>query len=251
MAKKRSTRAGRATGTKTAARAQKRAPRQQPQAATASAEELKELKKRVRTIIRRLKKAYPDARPELRFSNPLELLVATVLSAQCTDERVNRVTESLFKKYRSAEDYAKADRKQLEEEIKPTGFYRRKAELIQQMARALVEQFGGEVPRTIEEMTRLPGVGRKTANVVLGAAMGVASGIVVDTHVHRVARRLGLTRQKDPDKIEQDLMQLVPRSEWIHFGMSLVLHGRYVCTARKPKCDQCILSDVCPKVGVK
>ncbi len=248
MAKRRSTRTSgtKKRGTKQTTRATGR-----QRAAALSSDELRELKKRVRVIIRRLKKAYPNARPELRFSNPLELLVATVLSAQCTDERVNKVTETLFRKYRTAADYANADRKQLEEEIKSTGFYRRKAELIQQMARALVERFGGEVPQSIEQMTELPGVGRKTANVVLGAAMGIPTGIVVDTHVQRVSRRLGLTRQKDPDKIEQDLMQLVPKSDWIQFGMSLVLHGRYVCTARKPKCAECVLEDVCPKVGVK
>lgn len=218
--------------------------------AALSPEELKELKARARAIARRLKKKYPDARPELNFSNPLELLVATVLSAQCTDERVNQVTAHLFQKYRTAADYANADRRTLEEEIKPTGYYRRKAELIQEMAKTLVERFGGEVPRTMEEMTQLPGVGRKTANVVLGAAMGIPSGIVVDTHVQRVARRLGLTTQKNPDKIEQDLMLLLPKSEWIGFGMRLILHGRYVCTARKPKCDECILADLCPKVGV-
>ncbi len=214
------------------------------------AKELEQRRARALEIATRLKRLYPDARPELNFSNPLELLVATVLSAQCTDERVNQVTAYLFQKYRTAADYMKAPRQQLEDEIRPTGFYRRKAELIQQMARALVEKFGGEVPRSMEELTQLPGVGRKTANVVLGAAMGIPSGIVVDTHVQRVARRLGLTEQKNPDKIEQDLMQLLPQEEWIGFGMRLILHGRRVCTARKPKCEACALEDLCPKIGV-
>jgi endonuclease-3 len=197
-------------------------------------------------IIPRLKGEYPDATTELNWSNPLELLVATMLSAQTTDVRVNQVTKELFEKYRAAEEYAGAVPAQLERDIRPTGFYRNKARSLQGMARALLERHGGEVPRTMAELVALPGVGRKTANVVLGNAFGVDEGIVVDTHVRRVSTRLGLTEESDPEKIEQDLLQVVPKEEWTVFSHLLILHGRRVCKARKPDCPDCVLNDVCP-----
>jgi endonuclease-3 len=194
----------------------------------------------------RLKAEYPDARTELAWSNPLELLVATILSAQTTDVQVNRVTESLFAKYSKAEDYANAAPEVLEEDIRPTGFYRNKARSLQGMASALVNEHEGEVPRTMPELVALPGVGRKTANVVLGNAFGTNEGIVVDTHVRRVSNRLGLTEHQDPVKIEQDLMRLVPEEEWTIFSHLLILHGRRTCKARKPDCPNCSLNDICP-----
>jgi endonuclease-3 len=197
-------------------------------------------------VISRLNWEYPDARTELNWENPLELLVATMLSAQTTDVRVNMVTEELFEKYRSAEDYAGADIAQLEVVIRPTGFYRNKARSLQVMARALLERHGGEVPHTMADLVALPGVGRKTANVVLGNAFGVDEGVVVDTHVRRVSGRLGLTEEKDPEKIEQDLLQLVPEGERALFSHLLILHGRRVCKARKPACPSCVLNDICP-----
>jgi endonuclease III len=197
-------------------------------------------------VIVRLKAEYPDARTELDWSNPLELLVATILSAQTTDVQVNQVTESLFAKYCKAEDYADADPDVLEEDIRPTGFYRNKARSLRAMASALVEEHGGEVPRTMPELVALPGVGRKTANVVLGNAFGVNEGIVVDTHVRRVSGRLGLTESRDPVKIEQELMRLVPEGDWTIFSHLLILHGRRTCKARKPDCPNCILNDICP-----
>ena len=197
-------------------------------------------------MIGRLKAEYPDARTELDWSNPLELLVATILSAQTTDVQVNRVTEDLFAKYRSAEDYADAAPEALAEDIRPTGFYRNKTRSLQGMARALVEEHGGEVPRTMTELVALPGVGRKTANVVLGNAFGANEGIVVDTHVRRVSGRLGLTRNQDPVKIEQDLMGSVPEEDWTIFSHLLILHGRRTCKARKPDCPNCVLNDICP-----
>jgi len=197
-------------------------------------------------VISRLNWEYPDARTELNWETPLELLVATMLSAQTTDVRVNMVTEELFEKYRSAEDYAGADIAQLEVVIRPTGFYRNKARSLQVMARALLERHGGEVPRTMADLVALPGVGRKTANVVLGDAFGVDEGVVVDTHVRRVSGRLGLTEEKDPEKIEQDLLQLVPEGERALFSHLLILHGRRVCKARKPACPSCVLNDICP-----
>jgi endonuclease III len=202
------------------------------------------------TIIKELKKAHPDTTYELNWTTPLELLVATILAAQCTDERVNQVTKSLFKKYRSAADYAECDLSELEQDIKAITFYRNKAKAIQGACKLLIERFDGEVPRTMEEMLTLPGVARKTANVVLNVAFGLPSGIIVDTHVSRVSKRLGLTRQEKPDKIEQDLMKLVPEKDWTHFGPALVLHGRYTCTASNPKCSECILEKVCEKNGV-
>ena len=197
-------------------------------------------------VIVRLKAEYPDARTELDWSNPLELLVATILSAQTTDVQVNRVTESLFSKYRTAEDYADSTPDELEEDIRPTGFYRNKARSLRGMAGALVEKHGGEVPRTMSELVALPGVGRKTANVVLGNAFGTNEGIVVDTHVRRVSSRLGLTESSDPVKIERELMRSVPESEWTIFSHLLILHGRRTCKARKPDCPNCILNDICP-----
>jgi endonuclease-3 len=194
----------------------------------------------------RLEREYPDAGTELAWKNPLELLVATILSAQTTDVRVNQVTRELFEKYRAAEDYAAADAAQLEKDIRPTGFYRNKARALQGMARALLERHGGEIPRTMAELVALPGVGRKTANVVLGNAFGVDEGIVVDTHVRRVSRRLGLTEEKDPEKIEQDLLRVVPEEDRTIFSHLLIFHGRRVCKARKPDCPGCVLNDVCP-----
>src|ERR687889_284708 len=202
----------------------------------------------VAEVIPRLKEAYPEARTELYWEKPLELLVATILSAQSTDVRVNQVTKGLFEKYRTAEDYAVADLERLEEEIRPVGFFRNKARSIKGMARALVEEHGGEVPRTIPELVALPGVGRKTANVVLGNAFGIDEGVVVDTHVRRVSGRLGLTQNRDPAKIEQDLMQVVPKDDWTIFSHLLILHGRRTCKARKPDCPTCVLNDICPSV---
>jgi endonuclease-3 len=197
-------------------------------------------------VTARLKTEYPDARTELVWSNPLELLVATILSAQTTDVQVNRVTEKLFSKYRTAEDYADSSLDELEENIRQTGFYRNKARSLRGMARALVEEHGGEVPSTMSELVALPGVGRKTANVVLGNAFGINEGIVVDTHVRRVSDRLGLTEGSDPAKIEQELMRLVPEGDWTIFSHLLILHGRRTCKARKPDCPNCILNDICP-----
>jgi endonuclease III len=197
-------------------------------------------------VIARLKNEYPDATTELNWQNPLELLVATMLSAQTTDVRVNMVTEKLFEKYRTAADYAGADPAELEADIRPTGFYRNKARSLQGMARALLERHGGEVPRTMAGLVALPGVGRKTANVVLGNAFGVDEGVVVDTHVRRVSGRLGLTEEKDPEKIERDLLQVVPEGERALFSHLLIFHGRRVCKARKPDCPNCVLNDICP-----
>ena len=201
-------------------------------------------------VISRLKDEYPDARTELNWENPLELLVATMLSAQTTDVRVNMVTEKLFEKYRTAADYAGADPAELEADIRPTGFYRNKARSLQGMARALLDEHGGEVPRTMAGLVSLPGVGRKTANVVLGNAYDVDEGVVVDTHVRRVSRRLGLTAEKDPEKIEQDLLGVVPEGERTLFSHLLIFHGRRVCKARKPDCPGCVLSDICPSSTV-
>jgi endonuclease-3 len=201
-------------------------------------------------VITRLKKEYPDAKTELNWENPLELLVATMLSAQTTDVRVNMVTETVFEKYRTAADYAGADPAQLEEDIRPTGFYRNKARSLQGMARALLERHGGEVPRTMAGLVALPGVGRKTANVVLGNAFGVDEGVVVDTHVRRVAGRLGLTEERHPEKIERDLIRVVPEGERTLFSHLLIFHGRRVCKARKPDCPGCVLNDICPSARV-
>jgi endonuclease-3 len=201
-------------------------------------------------VIARLEREYPDARTELNWTNPLELLVATILSAQTTDVQVNAVTQTLFERYRSAEDYARADQARLEEDIRPTGFFRNKARALGGMARALLEHHGGEVPRTMSELVALPGVGRKTANVVLGNAFGVNEGVVVDTHVRRVSNRLGLTTEKDSERIERDLLPLVPEEKRALFSHLLIFHGRRVCKARKPDCPRCVLNDVCPSADM-
>jgi endonuclease-3 len=201
---------------------------------------------RAGALIEAFGKVYPEAHCELNFSNPLELLVATILSAQCTDKRVNMVTPALFKKYRTARAYAEAPREALEKEIQSTGFFRAKARSLRSMAADLVAKHGGKVPATMEELTALRGVGRKTANVVLGNAFGLNEGVVVDTHVRRLARRLGLTKHADPEKIEADLMKLIPRSEWAVFSHWLIWHGRRRCFARKPDCDGCEVQHLCP-----
>lgn len=206
---------------------------------------------RLKKLIAILRKTYPNARVELNYSTPLELLVATILSAQCTDKRVNMVTAELFKKYRTAADYANANLTELEQDIKSTGFYRNKARTLKALGQQLLERHGGQVPKTMDELTKLPGVGRKTANVLLGNAFGINAGIVVDTHVTRLAQRLGLTEQKDPEKIEQDLMQLVPQKLWADFANWMIWHGRRRCNARKPDCPNCELKQLCPKIGVK
>jgi len=208
------------------------------------------LKDRVHRILRLLEKAYPDAACALHFTTPLELLVATILSAQCTDERVNQVTRSLFMKYRAAADYAKAPLAELEQDIRPTGFYRNKAKTLKACCEKLLQEHGGQVPQEMEALVHLPGVGRKTANVVLGTAYGIPSGIVVDTHVSRIACRLGFSQQTQPEKIEQDLLALIPQEEWINFGHRLIHHGRRICHARKPQCDACPLQNECPRIGV-
>jgi endonuclease-3 len=205
-----------------------------------------ERKVRTRKIIARLKKEYPDATCALRHGTALELVVATILSAQCTDARVNLVTPQLFAKYRTAADYAAADPRVLEKEIQSTGFFRNKTRSIIGMAQALVERHGGEVPQTMEELTDLPGVGRKTANVILGTWFKKNEGVVVDTHVHRLTRLLKLTRQDDPVKIEQDLMEIVPSEDWTWFSHTLIHHGRQVCIARRPRCADCVLNRLCP-----
>jgi len=201
---------------------------------------------RAQEIMARLRRMYPDARCSLNFSTPHELLVATVLSAQCTDERVNQVTATLFKKYRSPQEFADADLAELEQDIKSTGFYRNKAKLVRDGARMIVERFSGEVPRSMAELTTIPGAARKTANVVLGNAYGVVDGVVVDTHVGRVSRRLELTSNEDPVKVEQDLMRLLPQDDWLDFSHCVIYHGRAICQARKPLCEQCDLLDICP-----
>jgi endonuclease III len=204
---------------------------------------------RLKKIVRTLARVYGDAHCALVHSTALELLVATILSAQCTDHRVNSVTKDLFKKYRSAKDFAESDVKVLEQDIRSTGFFRNKAKNIQGAARLLVEKHGGEVPSTMDELLELPGVARKTANVVLGTWFRKATGVVVDTHVHRISRRLQLTREDDPRKIEQDLMKLLPMEEWINFSHRLIWHGRRVCAARKPKCGECPIAGECPSAG--
>jgi endonuclease-3 len=207
-------------------------------------------KRRVGRIVKLLKKEYPDARCSLDYGNALELLVATILSAQCTDERVNVVTSSLFRKYRTWEDYASAPAAELENDIKSTGFFRNKAKSIQGACRRIGERYGGDVPRSMEELLELPGVARKTANVVLGNAYRIASGVVVDTHVSRLSARLGLSGEKAPEKIERDLVGLLPESDWIDFSHLLIAHGRKVCKARTPLCSGCVLARLCPSAGI-
>jgi len=205
---------------------------------------------RTRKVIAGLKKTYPDAHCELNFSNPLELLIATILSAQCTDKRVNLVTADLFRKYRTARDYAGAPTEILEEEIKSTGFFHNKTRSIKTCCQALVERHGGDVPQTMDELITLGGVGRKTANVVLGNAFNVNAGVVVDTHVARLSQRLGLTKEKAAEKIEQDLIGLVPQKEWTLFSHLLIWHGRRRCFARNPDCPHCEIRQLCPRLGV-
>ena len=214
-------------------------------------EPLADKKQHALQIIRLLKKAYPDAHCALNHSNALELLIATILSAQCTDERVNIVTAQLFRKYRTAEDYARADRAELERDIHSTGFFRNKAKSIQGAAQIIAEQYGGRVPETMDELLALPGVARKTANVVLGNVFNIASGVVVDTHVSRLSQRLGLTENQTPEKIEQDLMTLVPKKDWILFSHLLISHGRAICKARNPQCAECFLEKLCPSSLLK
>jgi endonuclease-3 len=201
--------------------------------------------RRVRTILERLDESYPKAKCALEHRDAFQLLVATILSAQCTDARVNEVTRTLFQKYRGAKDFAYANPRELEQDIRPTGFFRNKTKSIIGASRKIVEEFSGNVPRSMEEMLTLPGVARKTANVVLGTAFGIASGIVVDTHVSRVAARLDLTKNTDPKKIEQDLLVIIPKEKWIVFSHQLIWHGRLVCQARKPKCAECNLETLC------
>jgi endonuclease-3 len=207
-------------------------------------------KQRVRKIREGLAKLYPHAHCALHYANPLELMIATILSAQCTDERVNKVTPALFKRYATAKAYAESDQAELESMIRSSGFFRNKATNIRANCKALVEKHGGQVPRTMEELVPLPGVGRKTANVILGNAFGIP-GIPVDTHVGRLSRRMGLTENEDPVKVEADLMELIPKDEWTMFGHQMIFHGRQICQSRKPKCDECILKKVCPKIGVE
>lgn len=201
--------------------------------------------KRVAAILAKLDEAYPHATCELRYENAFQLLIATILSAQCTDVRVNQVTETLFKKYPTPEAFAYATPSDLEKEIRPTGFFRNKTKSVMGASKAVVEKFGGQVPRRMEEILTLPGVARKTANVVLGTAFGITSGIVVDTHVQRLSKRLDLTRNEDPKKIEQDLMAIIPQNKWIQFSHQLIWHGRRVCFARKPNCAACNLASLC------
>jgi endonuclease-3 len=205
---------------------------------------------RIPEIIARLQEAHPDAGCALAHTNPFELLVATVLSAQCTDERVNQVTPAIFDRYPTPEAMATADREELEGLVRPTGFYRQKARFIHESAEMIADRHDGKVPPNMDALVGMPGVARKTANVVLGVAFGLAEGIVVDTHVKRLSRRLGLTQQSDPNKIEQDLMRLVARPNWIDFAHLLIFHGRRVCKARKPECPNCVLRALCPSADL-
>ena len=212
---------------------------------------LDDKKRRTAEIIKRLKQIYPDAHCALSHTNAFELLIATILSAQCTDARVNIVTADLFRKYRSPRAFLEVEQKELEKDIHSTGFFRNKAKNIQAACERITEVYGGEVPQTMEELLTLGGVARKTANVVLGNAFGIASGVVVDTHVSRLSQRLGITENKTPEKIEKDLSALVPKKDWIIFPHLIIFHGRQICIARKPKCSECVLSNICPKMGVE
>jgi endonuclease III len=214
-------------------------------AATAAA------KRHAAKIARRLAEQYPDATCSLDFQSPLELLVATILSAQCTDVRVNQVTKGLFRKYPTAAHYARAKLPELERDIQSTGFFRNKAKSIQNGCRTLLERYDGQVPKNIDQLVELPGIGRKTANVVLGTAYGIAVGVVVDTHVGRISRRLGLTAEKDPEKVERELMGQFAQKEWISLSHRMIHHGRRYCTARSPKCEECPLESLCPRIGVE
>jgi len=206
-------------------------------------------KERIGKIIRILRREYPRSRTALEFQTPLQILVATILAAQCTDERVNKITPALFRKYPTAAAFAAADREELEAEIRPAGFFRNKAKSISGAARKIVEDFGGEVPGNMADLITLPGVARKTANIVLSSGYGIAEGIAVDTHVRRLSGRLGLSRQPDPEKIEKDLLKLVPRKDWLDFNYLLVNHGRKICQARKPRCPECPLQKLCPSAA--
>ena len=210
-----------------------------------------EEKQRTRKIIAKLRKAYPDAQCSLNHSNPVELLIATILSAQCTDERVNIVTADLFRKYRSCADYLNVPAEELQQDIHSTGFFRNKTRSIQGACKKMIEEHGGQVPNDIDQLLALPGVARKTANVVMGNAFGVASGVVVDTHVARLSQLLGLTKQKQPEKIERELMELVPKKDWIDFSHLLIYHGRRVCKARRPECERCVIERLCPSSLLK
>ena len=210
-----------------------------------------DLKRHAAKVVRRLRKDYPEVTCALLHRTPLQLLVSTILSAQCTDVRVNIVTEDLYKKYKTAEDFATAPIKQLEKAIQSTGFFRNKAKNIKACCQQLARRYDGKVPRDLGELVELPGVGRKTANVVLGTAYGIASGVVVDTHVGRISMRLGLTDQKDAVKAERDLIALLPKKEWIDFSHRMIYHGRAICAARKAKCEECSMDDICPRIGVK
>ena len=210
-----------------------------------------ELRQHVRKVIRLLKRDYPDAKCSLNHTNAFELLIATILSAQCTDARVNIVTQDLFRKYRKPEDYLKVSAKELERDIRTTGFFRNKTKSIQGTAKVLTEEYGGKVPNTIEELLELPGVARKTANVVMGNAFGVSSGVVVDTHVTRLSHRLGLSRQKTAEKIEQDLVTIVPKKDWVIFPHLMIAHGRAICRARNPLCAECVVEKLCPSSYLK
>lgn len=217
----------------------------------AKRESPEELKSRTRDLIRRLKRAYPDAKCSLNHTNPFELLVATILSAQCTDERVNLVTADLFRKYRKPEDYLKVSPRELEKDIQSTGFFRNKTKSIQGTSKVLTEEYGGEVPHTMDELLELPGVARKTANVVLGNAFDVKSGVVVDTHVTRLSHRLALSQQKTAEKIEQDLIPIVPKRDWVIFPHLMIAHGRKICKARNPLCAECPVEKLCPSSFLK
>ncbi len=210
-----------------------------------------QLKERTEKIIKLLKRAHPDAKCALNHANAFELLIATILSAQCTDERVNKVTADLFRKYRKPEDYLKVPATELQQDIRTTGFFRNKTKSIQGASKMLVEEFDDEVPQSMEELLKLPGVARKTANVVLGVAYAKAEGVVVDTHVSRLSHRLKLTRHKDAGKIEKDLMEIVPRKNWIEFAHLLIFHGRRICKARRPVCEECVVEELCPSSILK
>ena len=210
----------------------------------------REEKRHAAKVLRRLEKEYPDANCALNHGSPLQLLIATILSAQCTDERVNMVTKDLFRRYKTAADFAAAPPRELEKAIQSTGFFRNKAKSIKACCTQLVNQHDGQVPRELATLVELPGVGRKTANVVLGTAFGIPAGVVVDTHVGRISRRLGLTEEKDPVKVERDLMAQLPKKNWIKYSHQIIFHGRRVCKARAPQCDNCSLADICPQIGV-
>jgi endonuclease III len=217
----------------------------------AKRESMDELKKRVREVIRRLKRVYPDAKCSLNHTNAFELLIATILSAQCTDERVNIVTADLFRKYRQPEDYLKVPPRELEKDIQSTGFFRNKTKSIQGTSKVLTEEFGGQVPHTMDELLELPGVARKTANVVLGNAFDIKAGVVVDTHVTRLSHRLDFSQEKTAEKIERDLIEIVPKKDWVIFPHLMIYHGRKICKARNPLCAECVVEKECPSSYLK